>query len=194
MQTDPQTDLPIITFRKPEEFEAWLSDQHSGSDGVWLRIFKKGSEEKGITRKDALDEALCYGWIDGQAKKMDDQSYLQKFTPRRSGSLWSKRNTEHIKRLTDLGKMKPAGVREIEKAKADGRWEKAYDPPSEMTIPEDFIKELSKDPKAKKFFESLNKTNKYAITWRLQTAKKPETRQRRMKKILDMLSRKEKFH
>lgn len=194
MQTDPQTDLPIITFRKPVEFEAWLSSHHSESDGVWLRIFKKGAEEKGITRKEALDEALCYGWIDGQAKKMDDQSYLQKFTPRRPGSLWSKRNTEHIKRLTGLGKMKPAGVREVDKAKADSRWEQAYDPPSEMEIPDDFMQELSKIPEAKNFFESLNKTNKYAITWRLQTAKKPETRKRRMKKILDMLLKKEKFH
>lgn len=194
MQTNPQTDFPIITFRKTEEFESWLSSHHSESDGVWLRIFKKGAEEKGISRKEALDEALCYGWIDGQAKKMDDQSYLQKFTPRRPGSLWSKRNTEHIKRLTDLGKMNPAGVREVDKAKADSRWEQAYDPPSEMEIPDDFMQKLSTIPEAKSFFESLNKTNKYAITWRLQTARKPETRQRRMKKILDMLLRKEKFH
>lgn len=194
MQTNPQTDFPIITFRKTEEFESWLSSHHSESDGVWLRIFKKGAEEKGISRNEALDEALCYGWIDGQAKKMDDQSYLQKFTPRRPGSLWSKRNTEHIKRLTDLGKMKPAGVREVDKAKADSRWEQAYDPPSEMEIPDDFMQKLSTIPEAKSFFESLNKTNKYAITWRLQTARKPETRQRRMKKILDMLLRKEKFH
>lgn len=194
MNTDPRTDLPIITFRKPEEFEAWLSSHHTESDGVWLKIFKKAADEKGITRNEALDEALCYGWIDGQAKKLDEEAYLQKFTPRRRGSLWSKRNTEHIERLTNMGRMKPSGIREVEKAKADGRWEKAYDPPSEMTIPEDFMEELSRVPKAKKFFESLNKTNKYAISWRLQTAKKPETRQRRMKKILDMLSREEKFH
>lgn len=194
MNTRIDDSYPIMTFMNPEDFEGWLAEHHQTTEGLWLRIFKKAAKKEGISRKEALDEALCYGWIDGQAKKFDKESYLQKFTPRRSRSLWSKRNTEHIARLTKLGKMKPAGIREVEKAKEDGRWEKAYDPPSEMTIPEDFLKELSKDPKAKEFFESLNKTNTFAITTRLQTAKKPETRQRRMDKILKMLSEGKKFH
>ncbi|REL24029.1 bacteriocin-protection protein, YdeI/OmpD-associated family [Rhodohalobacter sp. SW132] len=194
MKTNADSEYPTLTFRNPEEFEDWLFEHHQKTEGIWLKIYKKAADKKGITRIEALDEALCYGWIDGQAKKLDEESYLQKFTPRRSGSLWSKRNTEHIDRLINLGKMKPAGVREVEEAKADGRWEKAYDPPSEMTVPKDFLEELSKHPKAKEFFKSLNKTNTYAITWRLQTAKKPETRQRRMKKILKMLSDGKKFH
>lgn len=186
--------LPVHTFKTPEEFEAWLEQNHKQPDGIWLKIFKKGADETGITRGEALDEALCYGWIDGQAKGLDDTAWLQKFTPRRPGSLWSKRNTEYIDRLTKLGKMKPAGLEEVEKAKADGRWARAYDPPSEMTIPDDFMDELSKVPDSLAFFKTLNKTNRFAITWRLQTAKKPETRQRRMKKILDMLSKGETFH
>lgn len=194
MSISSKTDLPIRMFKKPQEFESWLTTYHSESNGVWLRIFKKAAEEEGITRKEALDEALCYGWIDGQAKKYDESSYLQKYTPRTNRSLWSKRNTEHIARLTELGKMKPAGLREVEKAKADGRWERAYDPPSEMTMPKDFLDELAKHPKAKIFYDTLNKTNRYSIAWQLQTAKKPETRQRRMRKILKMLSKKEKFH
>lgn len=194
MKTNSEFRYPLITFPTPEEFEEWLTEHHQKEEGVWLKIFKKASAKNGISRNEALDEALCYGWIDGQAKKLDEDSYLQKFTPRRPGSLWSKRNTEHIARLKKLGKMKPAGIKEVEEAKADGRWDKAYDPPSEMEIPDDFLQELSKNSEAKKFFESLNKTNTYAIAWRLQTAKKPETRQRRMKKILKMLSEEKKFH
>ncbi len=194
MKTTSDDGYPIMTFMLSEDFEQWLAEHHQKADGVWLRIFKKAADETGISRKEALDEALCYGWIDGQVKKENERSYLQKFTPRRARSLWSKRNTEHIARLTKLGKMKPAGIREVEKAKADGRWERAYDPPSEMTMPEDFLEELAKHPKAKKFYDTLNKTNRWAIFWRLQTAKKPETRQRRMNKILEKLSKKEKFH
>lgn len=184
--------LPVVTFKNQKEFEEWLEEHHS-SDGAWLRIFKKGADESGILINEALDTALCYGWIDGQRKKYDDVSYLQKYTPRRKGSLWSKRNTEYIERLTKLGKMKPAGIREVEKAKADGRWERAYDPPSEMTMPEDFLDELAQRPKAATFFKTLSKTGRYAIGWQLQTAKKHETRQRRMKKILKMLSEEKKI-
>lgn len=188
----PDDPLPMMTFENPEEFDQWLEEHHTSS-GVWLRIFKKASDESGITIQEALDEALCFGWIDGQRKKYDEVSYLQKYTPRRKRSLWSKRNTEHIKRLTELGKIKPSGIREVEKAKTDGRWDRAYDPPSEMTMPEDFLEELAQKPKAKAFFETLNKTNRYEIGWQLQTAKKPETRERRMRKILEKLSKKEKF-
>jgi uncharacterized protein YdeI (YjbR/CyaY-like superfamily) len=141
-----------------------------------------------------LDEALCYGWIDGQLNKHDDISWLHKFIPRGAKSIWSKRNTDHTERLIMLGKMKPSGLHEIEKAKADGRWAKAYDSPAEMKASDDFITALSKNKKAKTFFESLNRANKYAIAWRLQTAKKPETREKRMKTILEMLAKGEKFH
>jgi uncharacterized protein YdeI (YjbR/CyaY-like superfamily) len=189
-----KNNLEIIPFKTPKEWEQWLSKNHSSSNGIWLRFFKKDSGIKTVTYKQALDEALCYGWIDGQAKSFDEKSWIQKFTPRRKKSIWSKRNIEHIERLLKLGKMRPAGLKEIESAKADGRWKQAYDSPSKMTIPDDFIKALSKNKKAKAFFETLNKTNIYSIAWRLQTAKKPETREKRMKSIVKMLARSEKFH
>ncbi|MGH7884613.1 MAG: YdeI/OmpD-associated family protein [Thermodesulfobacteriota bacterium] len=189
-----QKELPIIKFVSAEKWGKWLSENHAESTGIWLRFFKKDSGKKTVTYAEALDEALCYGWIDGQVKKYDSESWLQKFTPRRSKSIWSKRNKEHVARLTELKKMKLSGLKEIEAAKADGRWDQAYDSPKNMVIPEDFLKELSKNKKAKAFFETLNKTNTYSIAWRLQTAKKPETRKRRMEKILEMLSKGEKFH
>ncbi|CAN5316300.1 YdeI/OmpD-associated family protein [soil metagenome] len=194
MKATGKKDFEILSFKTAKAFEKWLAKNHAMTDGIWIKFFKKDSGEKTLTYKEALDEALCYGWIDGQANKYDDASWIQKFTPRRTRSIWSKRNTEYIERLTKLGKIKQAGLAEVERAKADGRWEKAYDKPSDMTIPGDFLKKLSKDKKAKSFFESLNKTNKYAITWRLQTAKKPETREKRMNLILEMLSKGEKFH
>lgn len=187
-------DLEIIAFPSPQSWESWLVQHHSVSNGIWLRFFKKGSGVTSVTFAEALDEALCYGWIDGQAKKYDDASWLQKFTPRRSKSIWSKRNREHIERLIKAGKMQPAGLKEVEKAKADGRWEKAYDSPSTMQVPEDFLAALDKNEKAKAFFETLNKTNTYAIAWRLQTAKRSETRMKRMRAILEMLENGKKFH
>lgn len=189
-----KTDLPILSFESPEDWANWLAKNHSESNGVWLRLFKKDSGVVSVTHAGALDEALCYGWIDGQAKKYDEKSWLLKFTPRRSKSIWSKKNIENVNRLTQAGKMKPAGLKEVEAAKNDGRWERAYDSHSTMEVPEDFLRELSKSKKAKTFFETLNKTNTYAIVWRLQTAKKPETREKRMKAILAMLERGEKFH
>jgi uncharacterized protein YdeI (YjbR/CyaY-like superfamily) len=193
-KTSTSKDFKIIPFKSQKEWERWLHKNHKVSEGIWLKFFKKDSGIKTITYSQALDEALCYGWIDGQLKSYDDKSWIQKFTPRRSKSIWSKRNTENINRLIKLGKMKPAGLSEVEKAKSDGRWQKAYDSPGKMTIPEDFLKKLSKDKNAKTFFDGLNKANTYAIAWRLQTAKKPETREKRMKLILAMLSRGEKFH
>ena len=194
MNTEEKKEMPTLSFKTATGFERWLAKNHDKVNGIWLRFFKKESGVKTITYKEALDEALCYGWIDGQANKYDDTSWIQKFTPRRTKSMWSKRNTTYINRLAELGKMKPAGIAEVEKAKADGRWEKAYDSSSNMSFPDDFLKELSKKKKAKAFFESLNKANKYAIAWRLQTAKKPETKEKRMKIILEMLTKGEKFH
>lgn len=147
-----------------------------------------------VTPAEALDVALCYGWIDGQRDKFDESYYLNKYTPRRPRSLWSKRNREIVEGLDKENRMKAAGIKEVEAAKADGRWEKAYDSPANMKVPGDFLKALSTNKKAEAFFKTLNKTNQYAIAWRLQTAKKPETRERRMKKILEMMENGEKFH
>lgn len=189
-----KTDLPIIVFKSPEEWASWLAKNHAKSSGLWLRLFKKDSEFASVTYAEALDEALCYGWIDGQLDKYDEKSWLRKFTPRRPKSVWSKRNIAHIDRLAQAGKMKPSGRKEVEAAKADGRWKRAYDSPSVMQVPADFLKVLSKDKKAKAFFATLNKANTYAIAWRLQTAKKPETRAKRMQAILARLKKGEKFH
>ncbi|WP_206611067.1 YdeI/OmpD-associated family protein [Mariniphaga sediminis] len=187
-------ELPVISFETAEEWRNWLEKNHTNEKGIWLRMYKKGSGKPTISYALALDEALCYGWIDGQMKKYDVESYLQKFTPRRPRSTWSKKNVGHIERLEKEGKMQPSGRKEVEKAKADGRWERAYDSPKNMEVPDDFIAELSKDKKALAFFESLNKTNRYAIAWRLQSAKKPETRERRKEVMLEMMARREKFH
>lgn len=186
--------LPIHFFASPAEWGAWLAENHATSNGVWLKFFKKASGLKSISYAEALDEALCHGWIDGQRKPFDATAYLVKFTPRRPKSLWSKINQGHVARLHKLKKMKPAGLAVIEAAKRDGRWQAAYDSPGKATIPNDFLDQLGKNKKAKVFFETLNKTNLYSIVWRLQTAKKPETREQRMKAILAMLARGEKFH
>jgi uncharacterized protein YdeI (YjbR/CyaY-like superfamily) len=187
-------EMKIVSFESPKEWEQWLDLNHDTSKGIWIKFFKKNSGKKAVTYDEALDVALCYGWIDGQVKSYDEKSWLHKFTQRRAKSIWSKRNTDHVMRLIKLGRMKPAGLKEVEAAKADGRWEKAYDSPGKMTIPDDFMKKLSKNKKAKAFFETLNRANMYAIAWRLQTAKKPETREKRMKTTLGMLARGEKFH
>jgi uncharacterized protein YdeI (YjbR/CyaY-like superfamily) len=183
-----------LFFETSAKWRDWLEQNYSAEKGVWLRFYKKGSGIASVNYSGALDEALCFGWIDGQTKTFDKDSYLQKFTPRRARSIWSKRNIEHIARLIREGKMRPSGLKEAEAAKTDGRWQNAYDSPSNMTVPEDFIRLLTKDKKALAFFKTLNKTNTYAIAWRLQTAKKTETREKRMKTILEMLSRGEKFH
>jgi uncharacterized protein YdeI (YjbR/CyaY-like superfamily) len=194
MKTADKNELKVLSFKTAIEFEKWLASNHPLSQGIWVRFFKKDSTEKTITHGEALDQALCYGWIDGQLNKHDAISWVHKFSPRGPKSIWSKRNTGHAERLIKTGKMKPSGLAEVEKAKADGRWAKAYDSPAEMKIPDDFINELSRDKRAKKFFESLNRANKYAIAWRLQTAKKQETREKRIKAILEMLSKEQKFH
>jgi|SRR5579872_3088767 len=184
----------IFSFRSATEFRKWLSANHRQSDGIWLRIFKKDSGEPTVTYAEALDEVLCFGWIDGLKQSHDEISWRQRFTPRRPKSKWSKINTRHAERLIGAGRMHQAGRSAIDAAKKDGRWTAAYDSPSKATIPEDFLAELRRDKKAKAFFDSLNKVNRYAIAYRLQTAKKPETRQRRMEMILAMLSRGESFH
>lgn len=189
-----KADMPVISFQSAKDWSAWLSKNAQTSKGVWLKIFKKDSKEKTVTYAEALEESLCYGWIDGQKKSFDELAWLQKFCPRRPKSIWSKVNVAHIERLTKEGRMKPQGLKEVAAAKEDGRWEKAYDAQSTMSIPDDFMKALSKNKKAAEFYKSLNKANLFAIAFRLQTAKKPETRQKRMELILEMLSKGQKFH
>jgi uncharacterized protein YdeI (YjbR/CyaY-like superfamily) len=184
----------IKTFQSASAFRNWLAKHHGGTDGVWVRIFKKSSGEKSLTRAEAVDEALCYGWIDGQAKSYDNQSWVQRFSPRRPSSGWSKINTQRVEHLIKAGKMTPAGLKHVEAAKADGRWSAAYDSPRNASPPEDLLSELEKDRTAKAFFATLNRANIYSIVYRLQTAKKPETREKRLKAILGMLARGEKFH
>lgn len=185
--------VPIMEFQTAETFETWLKKNHDTSKGLWLKIFKKDSGKKTITYAESLDVALCYGWIDGQKKAHDQHAWLQKFCPRGAKSIWSKINTGHVERLINEGRMRPAGLKAVEKAKADGRWEKAYDSPRNLTIPDDFLKELSKNKKAEAFFKSLNKTSLFSIGFRLQTAKKQETRDKRMRDIIEMLAKGEKF-
>src|SRR5690606_3727707 len=185
--------IPTKEFKTAGTFETWLEKNHDSSNGLWIKIFKKDSDKKTISYAEALDAALCYGWIDGQKQTFDEQAWLQRVSPRTAKSIWSKVNIGHVERLINEGKMRPAGLKAVEKAKADGRWEKAYDPPSKMIIPEDFLKELNKNKKAEEFFKSLNKTNLFSIGFRLQTAKKPETREKRMKEIIEKLAKGEKL-
>lgn len=184
----------IMSFPSAPAFREWLAGHHGQTAGIWLRFFKKTSGERSLTYPEAVDEALCYGWIDGQARASDDRTWLQRFTPRRRASPWSKINTQRAERLIKAGQMAPAGLKQVEEAKVDGRWSAAYDSPRNAAPPEDFLAELDKNTEAKAFFTTLSKANIYAIVYRLQTAKKPETRQRRLETILGMLSRGEKFH
>ena len=187
-------EMQVLSFASSKEWRKWLAAHHAKSNGIWLRFFKKDSGEKTVVYAEALDEALCYGWIDGQADKYDAKSYIHKFTPRRPRSIWSKRNTEKAERLIQEGKMKKAGMQQVELAKADGRWQRAYDSPKNMKMPEDFLQQLSKNKRAKAFFDGLNKTNLFAIAWRLHTAKKPETRDKRLKEVLAMMREGKKIH
>jgi uncharacterized protein YdeI (YjbR/CyaY-like superfamily) len=194
MTANPRNEVEIRAFPSAKEWEQWLAKRHLNSTGIWLQLFKKGSGVASVTYAEALAAAMCFGWIDGQLKKHDEQSWLRRFTPRRPRSVWSRRNCELVEQLIEAGKMRPAGLKEVEAAKSDGRWTRAYDSPNKMKVPQDFLKELSKNKAAQRFFETLNKTNTYAIAWRLQTAKKPETRERRLRVIIEMLAKGEKFH
>lgn len=190
----PIPEYPQLYFKTSHEWSVWLAKNHDKANGVWLLFYKKSAKKIGINYAEALDEALCYGWIDSQSKSLNEESYLQKFTPRRSKSIWSKINTAKIEALIAAGKMKPAGMAQVTEAKKDGRWQNAYNSAANSTFPPEFLQALSERPKAKAFFEDLNKANKYAIAWRLETATKPATKLNRMKVILDMLERQESFH
>ncbi len=184
----------IIAFPTPQSWAEWLAENHARDEGIWIRLFKKGSGIPSVTYQEALDEALCYGWIDGQKKAGDDTCWLQRFLPRRPRSVWSKINCGHVERLIALGKMQPSGLKAVEEAKADGRWDAAYDSASTATVPEDFQRALDDNDAARAFFERIDRTNRYAILYRLQSAKKPETRAKRIETFIDMLARGEKIH
>jgi uncharacterized protein YdeI (YjbR/CyaY-like superfamily) len=192
MKSDREPD--IMTFSSAEKWEAWLSRHHGKQEGVWLRLFRKDTGKKTISHAAALDEALCHGWIDGQGKSHDEISWVLKFTPRRPGSVWSKRNRENVERLIGQKRMKAAGLKEVDAAKADGRWDAAYDSPKSMEVPPDFLRELKKDKDAYAFYKALNRANTYAIAWRLQTARKPETRAKRLAALLEMMKQRRKLH
>jgi uncharacterized protein YdeI (YjbR/CyaY-like superfamily) len=185
--------LPLL-FDSQADWEAWLEAEHNTSDGVWLKIAKKDSSKTSLTIHEALDTALCYGWIDGQRKKLDEDYYLQRYTPRRKQSPWSAINVAKAEKLIEAGRMREAGFKEIERAKADGRWERAYEPASKITIPDDLQAAFDANPEAYEFFKTLSSQNRYAILYRLQTAKKPETREKRLRDFMTMLSEKRKIY
>src|SRR2546423_2160734 len=185
---------PVRGFKNRAEFGAWLEKNHQKASGLWVRIGKKDSGLKSVTYLEALDTALCYGWIDGQKKPESEKAWLQLFVPRRPRSLWSKINREKALGLIESGQMKPPGLAEIERAKQDGRWDAAYDSPSRATVPADLQKELDRHPRAAEFFNTLDRTNRYAIIWRVQTATKEETRVSRIRTFIEMLERGEKLH
>ncbi len=187
-------DLPIVSFASREAWAAWLAGENATSSGVWLKIAKKSSNLPTVSYPEALEVALCYGWIDGQKGKLDDDHWLQRFTPRKPRSNWSKVNCAKAMALLEQGQMRPAGLREIERARADGRWAAAYEPQSTATVPEDLERALAGNDGARAFFATLSGANRYAILYRIQEAKKPETRARRIEKFVAMLSRGETIH
>jgi uncharacterized protein YdeI (YjbR/CyaY-like superfamily) len=184
----------VASFADAPAWSRWLGAHHASSRGVWLKIAKKGSGAASASYAEALEVALMWGWIDGQKGKLDDSWWLQKFTPRRPKSIWSKINCQKAAALIEAGRMKPPGLAEVERAKGDGRWESAYESQSRATVPQDLAKALEANPRAARFFETLESYNRYAVLFRIHTAKKPETRAARIEKFVAMLSRHEKVH
>ena len=188
------TELPTLTFESKKKFADWLAKQYDKSaGGVWLKLAKKGTGIPSVTITEALDVVLCYGWIDGQRASFDENYYLQKYTPRRPRSTWSKINVEKVERLIASGEIKPAGLKAVEAAKQDGRWDAAYASQKTMTVPADFQSALEKNRKAKAFFETLTGSRRYAFLFRIETAKKAETREKRIRIFVEMLEKRETF-
>jgi uncharacterized protein YdeI (YjbR/CyaY-like superfamily) len=187
-------ELPVVGFATRAEWAAWLAAEHAASAGVWLRIARKDGGAESVSYSDALDVALCHGWIDGQKDRLDERFWLQRFTPRKPRSRWSKRNRERAEALIAGGEMAAAGMAEIERARADGRWDAAYDSHSTATVPDDLQAQLDANAAAGEFFEGLDSTNRYAILYRIQEARRPETRARRIAKYVAMLSEGRKIH
>jgi uncharacterized protein YdeI (YjbR/CyaY-like superfamily) len=187
-------DLPVIAFKSQLAWDAWLTSQPARSEGLWLKLAKKSSGIASVSRPEAIDTALCHGWIDGQLDSFDDAYWLIRFTPRQSTSKWSEKNRARALQLVELERMRPAGLNEIERAKSDGRWSAAYAPQSTAQVPDDLRAALAKNKKAKGFFETLDSTNRYAILHRIHTAKKPETRTARIEKFVAMLAEGKTIH
>ena len=184
----------VKLFKSKQNWAAWLEKNHRKSAGLWLRLAKKDSGLRSVSYKEALEVALCYGWIDGQKRPENEQTWLQRFVPRSSRSIWSKINREKVLALIASGEMKDAGLEAIENAKKNGRWDAAYDSPGGATVPADFQKALNANPRAAAFFKTLDRANRYAVLWRIQTVKKAETRARKIQQFIDMLAKKEKLH
>ncbi len=188
-------DVPIVLFESQAAWRAWLEAHHNKTpEGLWLKLAKKDSGHVSVSYAEALDEALCFGWIDGQKNKFDDQFWLQKFTPRRRSSPWSRINRDKALTLIEQGRMQPAGMAEVERAQADGRWEAAYAGQRTITVPEDLQAALAQNPQAQTFFEQLNSANRYAILFHITTARKPETRQKRITEWVEKLVAGQKPH
>jgi uncharacterized protein YdeI (YjbR/CyaY-like superfamily) len=187
-------DLPIVAFKSQQAWDDWLASQRADSKGLWLKLAKKSSGIVSVSKPEAIDTALCHGWIDGQIDSFDDKCWLIRFTPRRPASKWSERNRTRALQLVELGRMRPAGMKEIERARKDGRWEAAYAPQSTAQVPDDLRAALANNKKAGKFFETLNRINRYAILYRVHNAKKPETRIARIEKFVAMLAAGETIH
>jgi uncharacterized protein YdeI (YjbR/CyaY-like superfamily) len=190
----PSDQLPVLCFESVDAWDAWLAEHASASPGLWLKIPRRDSAAAGIGYSEALDVALCHGWIDGQKGSHDSSHWLQRFTPRKPGSRWSRINTERVAALTAAGRMRPSGLREVEQAQADGRWEQAYESQSRVTVPEDLARALAANPRARAFFATLDSANRYAILYRIGAAKRPETRARRVAAFVAMLSEHKKIH
>ena len=187
-------DAAPALFKNARAFEAWLKKHHATHNGLWLMIAKRGAQVPSVTYAEAVEIALCWGWIDGQKKGFDDQHFLQRFTPRRARNIWSKTNVEKVAALIEAGRMQPPGHAQIDAAKADGRWAQAYDGARTSVVPDDLLAALDAEPKAKAFFATVNAANRYAVLWRIQTAVKPETRAKRIVQLVAMLSRGEVIH
>jgi uncharacterized protein YdeI (YjbR/CyaY-like superfamily) len=186
--------LPIVLFADADAFSSWLRTHHRSAPGVWLQLAKKGKRLRSLSYSEAVDVGLAWGWIDSQKKAHDADSWLQRFTPRGPRSLWSQINRERAEALIERGVMQPAGLAEVERARADGRWDAAYAPATRIEVPEAFAAALARNPAAQAAFAGLDGANRYAMLWRLQTAKKPETRERRIAQFVEMLARGEKIH
>ncbi|WP_394841029.1 YdeI/OmpD-associated family protein [Pendulispora brunnea] len=193
MKERASDDGPIL-FARPKQWEAWLAKHHASSAGIWVRLAKKDSGIESMTRPQAVEGALAWGWIDGQAMPGDETSWLQRFTPRRPRSPWSKINRDKAEALIASGKMKAPGLAEVERAKADGRWDAAYDSPRNASVPDDLARALAANARAAKFFETIDSANRYAILYRVQAAKKPETRASRIAQFVEMLAKHETIH
>jgi uncharacterized protein YdeI (YjbR/CyaY-like superfamily) len=187
-------ELPVLAFASAGAWEKWLAGQHDTAAGVWLKIAKQGAVETTVTYREALEVAICFGWIDGQKGRLNDEFYVQRFTPRRPSGRWSKINADQARRLIECGRMRPAGLREVDQAKADGRWDTAYAGQATMEVPDDLRAALSADPAAAEFFETISRVNRYAILYRIGSVKRPETRARKIAQYVAMLAEHRTIH